>query len=155
MTEIVFREAGEADLPAIVAMLADDDIGRGRETAEDLEPYRRAFRDMQAQGGNVAIVALDAAGAICGCFQYTLIPGLSRSAARRAQVEGVRVASSMRGQGLGERLMGEAIRMASADGAAMVQLTSDLRRKDAIRFYERLGFVHSHAGMKLDLPDAE
>lgn len=148
---ISFRSAVENDLAAIAALLADDGLGRARETPSDLEPYRAALRAMQAQTGNDYILAVDEGGAVMGCLQYTLIPGLSRSGMLRAQIEGVRVAGAARGQGLGERMLRHAIERARADGAALVQLTSDLRRADAIRFYERLGFVHSHAGMKLDL----
>lgn len=151
MTETLFRPAAEADLPAVAALLADDAIGQGRENAADLAPYRAAFRAMAAQGGNKLIVAVDETGVVVGCLQLTLIPGVSRGGMLRAQIEGVRVAASTRGQGLGEKLIRHAIGRAEEAGAQMVQLTSDLRRTDAIRFYERLGFVHSHAGMKLDL----
>lgn len=151
MGEVSCRTATEADLPAVAALLADDSIGQGRESAADMAPYRAAFRAMAAQGGNDLYVAVDEAGGIVGCFQLTLIPGVSLMGAVRAQIEGVRIASVARGTGLGEQMIRWAVERARAEGAALVQLTSDLRRADAIRFYERLGFVHSHAGMKLPL----
>ncbi|WP_417514106.1 GNAT family N-acetyltransferase [Minwuia sp.] len=148
---VSFRTATEADVPAIVAMLADDTLGQGREDQTDLAPYLMAFRDMEAQGGNGMILAVDGNGDITGCLQLTLIPGLSRGGALRGQIESVRVAASARGQKIGEKLIGHAIEQAQAAGATLIQLTSDLKRTDAIRFYERLGFVNSHAGMKLEV----
>lgn len=146
-----FRTAERQDIPAIVALLADDGLGRGREDQADLTPYHAAFDAMSAQPGNEYVLAVDADGQILGCLQYTLIAGLSRGGTTRAQIEGVRVNSAARGQGIGEKLFRHAIERAAADGATLLQLTSDLQRSDAIRFYERLGFVHSHAGMKLSL----
>jgi ribosomal protein S18 acetylase RimI-like enzyme len=127
-------------------------LGAGREDAQDLAPYRQAFRDMRAQDGNRIILATgEGDGAVLGCLQLTLIPGLSRGGALRAQIEGVRVAAPARGRGVGEALIRHACEEARRAGAGLVQLTSDLKRGDAIRFYERLGFRHSHAGMKLEM----
>lgn len=146
------REAREEDVPAIVALLADDMLGQGREYLDDIPRYLTAFRAMAAEPGNRQYVAL-VDGDIVGCFQLTLISGLSNGGRYRAQLEGVRIASALRGQGLGRKMITEAIAIARAAGAAMVQLTSNRRRDQAIRFYESLGFEHSHAGMKraLDL----
>ena len=146
-----FRAAQREDIPDIVALLADDGLGKGREDLTDAAPYERAFEAMSTQPGNEYVLAISEDGGIVGCLQYTLIAGLSRGGSTRAQIEGVRVSSSARGQGIGEALFKHAIERAQADGATLVQLTSDLQRSDAIRFYERLGFVHSHAGMKLNL----
>lgn len=147
---IAIRPAGRTDMPAIVALLADDPLGRARENPGDLAPYLAAFDDIAAQGGNCVLVA-ERDHVIIGCLQLTLIPGLARRGAKRGQVEGVRVAASCRGQGIGERLIRHAIEMARAAGCALVQLTSDNARADAHRFYERLGFVASHAGFKLEI----
>lgn len=149
MTGPTIREAGEADLAAIAALLADDGLGRGRESG-DPAIYRAAFARMSAQPGNVYLVA-EAGGRVAGCLQYTVIHGLSRAGAARAQVEGVRVAADFRGQRIGEAMMQAAIDRARAEGCALVQLTTDRRRGDAHRFYERLGFEASHVGMKLAL----
>lgn len=146
---MLIREAVEADLDAIARLLADDGLGRGREAPGD-PVYAEAFARMRAQPGNVYLVAEDA-GEIVGCLQYTVIHGLSRAGASRAQIEGVRVAASRRGTGLGEEMMRHAIQRARADGCRLVQLTTDRTRGDAHRFYERLGFTASHWGMKLDL----
>jgi ribosomal protein S18 acetylase RimI-like enzyme len=144
------REARPDDLPAIVALLANDPLGRTRENPTDLAAYRHAFDEIAAQPGNSILVAeLD--GAIVGCLQLTIIPGLARRGMRRGQVEGVRVAAGNRGQRLGERLMDEAIGRARAAGCGLVQLTTDRSRPGAHRFYERLGFAASHLGMKLVL----
>jgi GNAT superfamily N-acetyltransferase len=153
---IVLREATGADLPAIVALLADDVLGSGREELGPPLPevYRAGFEAMTAQGGRI-IVAVDAGagdgGAVIGCLQLNILHGVSLRAMARAQVEGVRVAAGRRGQGVGEALMREAIRRARLQGATMMQLTTNLARKDAQRFYARLGFALSHAGMKLTL----
>ena len=149
-----FRAATDHDLPAIVRMLADDALGATREQYEDPlpGPYLNAFAAMQAQGGNDMIVAVDD-GKVVGCIQLTLIPGLSRLGMTRAQIEGVRVDSTWRGKGLGEKLFRHAIELARAKGCGLVQLTTDATRPDAKRFYERLGFEASHIGMKLSLKD--
>jgi len=147
-----FRAATGADLPAIVRLLADDDLGAAREQyADPLPPaYRDAFDAMQAQGGNDYLLAgFD--GEIAGCLQLTVIPGLSRRGMRRAQIEGVRVDRRFRGQGVGEALFRHAIERAREAGCGLVQLTTDKARPDAMRFYERLGFAASHEGMKLAL----
>ena len=105
---------------------------------------------MAAQSGNLMLVAA-AGGAVIGCLQLTMIAGLSRTGTKRAQVEGVRVAAFRRGEGIGEALLLHAIELARQEGCSLVQLTSDKVRTDALRFYERLGFVASHIGMKLSL----
>jgi GNAT superfamily N-acetyltransferase len=145
------RDAKRADLQAIVAMLADDPYAAARETPADPAPYEAAWAAIEASPAETVIVAEDDAGAVIGCLQLTLLPGLSRRGMTRALVEGVRVAAGRRGGGIGAALMAEAIARARAAGCGMVQLTTDLRRTDAHRFYERLGFVGSHLGMKLPL----
>lgn len=146
------RPARRADLSAIVRLLADDPLGAGRERwAEPLpDPYRRAWDAIERDPNNDILVA-EAGGAIVGCLQLTLIPGLSHTGTTRAQVEAVRIAASHRGSGLGGRLIDDAIKRARAAGCGMVQLTTDKSRTDAHRFYERRGFVASHEGMKLKL----
>ena len=150
-----FRKATSADLPAIVKLLADDPLGAKRERAEDPLPrdYRDAFAAIERQEGNSVIVAVEN-GAVFGCLQLTLIPGLSRLGMLRGQIESVRVASSQRSHGLGEALFRHAIERAREAGCGLVQLTTDRSRPDALRFYERLGFEASHLGMKLDLTKA-
>ena len=149
---LVIRPATEADLPAIVALLADDVLGRTREDPrQPLDPaYLSAFRAIAADPNQIQLVA-DAAGQILGTLQLTIIPGLSRKGRIRGQIEGVRIAGAARGQGLGETLIRHAIGLAADRGCSLVQLTTDLTRKDAHRFYERLGFTGSHLGMKLEI----
>jgi ribosomal protein S18 acetylase RimI-like enzyme len=151
MSALRFRAAKEADLPAIVAMLADDEFGRGREKADsDLSTYRRAFAEISGSSANRIFVA-ERDGAVVGTFQLTTIPGLSRQGAKRALIEAVRVASDARSGGVGAALMRHAIAVAKADGCRLVQLTSDKRRARAHAFYRRLGFEASHEGFKLEL----
>ncbi|MEM8760501.1 MAG: GNAT family N-acetyltransferase [Pseudomonadota bacterium] len=144
------REATAADLPEITALLADDGLGRNREEPGD-PVYAAAFARMQAQPGNIVLVATGPDGALLGCLQLTIIHGLSRRGMTRAQIEGVRIAASARGAGLGRQLMEAAIARARMAGCGLVQLTSDKRREDAHRFYNSLGFEATHEGLKLTL----
>ena len=146
---LTFRPVTRADVPAVVALLADDVLGRGRESAE-LAPYLAAFDAMQAEGGNQLIVG-EAGDQVLATYQLTVISGLSLSAARRAQIEAVRVDASLRGQGTGAALMADAEARARAAGATLMQLTSNASRTDAHRFYERLGYAPSHIGFKKPL----
>ncbi len=147
---VTFREARARDLKAIVAMLADDELGRGREAPDDLDRYSLIFGQIEGDVRN-AIVVAEQDGAVVGCFQITFITGLSRRGATRALVEGVRTAARARGQGIGEAMMRHAVALAKARGCALVQLTSDKSRGRAHEFYRRLGFKMSHEGFKLDL----
>jgi ribosomal protein S18 acetylase RimI-like enzyme len=146
------RPATRNDLPVIVCLIADDGLGRGREdTSEPLAAcYTAAFEAMECDPNN-EIVVMEHGGAIVGCLQLTFIPGLSRQGARRAQIESVRIASALRGQGLGRRLFEWAIARAKERNCRLVQLTTDKSRDNAHHFYESLGFVASHEGMKLAL----
>ncbi len=146
---MAITRATEADVPAIVAMLADDPLGATRERPGD-PAYTAAFAEIDADPRQLLAVA-KAGADVVGTLQLTFIPGLSRLGATRALIEAVRVRSDHRGSGLGGRLIEWAIDTARDRGAAMVQLTTDASRKDAHRFYERLGFVASHVGMKLVL----
>ena len=152
MTEAIFRPARRADVPAIVALLADDPIGAGRETvAEEVDAaYWRAFDAIDADPRNTLIVA-EVLGTVVGTMQLTFVPSLTRRGGERAEIEGVRVAAAQRGAGLGRRMIAWAVDEARARGCALVQLTTDKRRVDAHRFYESLGFAATHEGMKLIL----
>jgi GNAT superfamily N-acetyltransferase len=147
---VIFREAVHSDLPAIVALLADDVLGKARDYPVVDEDYERAFAEIDADPRNFLIVA-DDDGEVVACMQITYIPGLGRHGAERSLIEAVRVRSDQRGQGLGSRLTTWAIEQARSRGCGLVQLTSDKSRADAHRFYLRLGFVASHEGMKLVL----
>lgn len=146
---MIWREATRVDVPAVVALLADDVLGHGRESA-DLAPYLAAFDAMQDEGGNRLIVA-EQDGRVVACYQLTLISGLSLTAARRAQVEGVRVTADLRSRGIGAALMADAEARARADGCQLIQLTTNATRTDAHRFYARLGFTPSHISFKKPL----
>jgi GNAT superfamily N-acetyltransferase len=147
-TAPIFRSATRADVPTIVSLLADDVLGAGREG--DTDAYWAAFERVAADPRTELIVA-DIGGEVAGTLQLTFIPGLSRMGAERAQIEAVRVAASHRGRGLGREMITWAVEQARGRGCALVQLTSDKRRSDAIRFYESLGFEPTHEGLKLPL----
>jgi ribosomal protein S18 acetylase RimI-like enzyme len=152
MGQPIFRQATRDDLPAIIAMLVDDDLGRGREEASDTVPpaYETAFTALEQDSNQfMAVAELD--GAVVGYMQISFIPGLSRQGAWRGQLESVRVAAHLRGQGIGREFFTWAIDLCREKGCRLVQLTTDRRRSDALRFYESLGFVNSHNGMKREL----
>ncbi|MCE7007801.1 GNAT family N-acetyltransferase [Kibdelosporangium philippinense] len=143
------RRAEAADVPAIVAMIANDQLGASRESPGDPR-YLAAFDEISADPNQyLAVVVLD--GVVAGTLQLTFTPGLSRLGMKRATIEAVRVHADHRGSGLGQRFIEWAISEARARGCGLVQLTTDASRVDAHRFYERLGFEPSHVGMKLKL----
>jgi ribosomal protein S18 acetylase RimI-like enzyme len=151
MTEtsgITIRPARRDDVGAIVAMLADDHLGRARERVDEPLPqcYSDAF-DRIARDANLQLVVAEEAGRVVGCLQLCLLPGLSSQGATRALVEDVRVASDRRSRGIGEQLLQWAIGEARLKRAALVELLTHESRVEAQRFYERLGFVRSHVGM--------
>lgn len=153
MSELIFRPAKAADLPGIVAMLADDQLGSQREDASlPLNSrYTDAFAAIDADP-NQFLAVVEIEGQLAGCLQLTFVPGLSRLGMRRGQIESVRIAADQRGAGLGRRMFEWAIEQCRERGCELVQLTTDKTRPDALRFYESLGFVASHEGMKLSLP---
>ena len=150
--KVTLRDARRDEVPAIVAMLADDTLGAAREmTSEPLpQSYYEAY-DALARDPNNRLLIAELNGETVGTLQITFIHGLSRRGARRALIEAVRVASEHRGAGIGEAIIRAAIEIAREEGCTVVQLTTDKSRKDAHRFYQRLGFAASHEGMKLML----
>jgi GNAT superfamily N-acetyltransferase len=147
---MIIREAVRADLPAIVALLADDVLGKARELPAVDDAYERAFAAIDADPRNVLIVAQDG-DEVVACMQVIYIPGIGRHGTERSQIESVRVYSRRRGKGVGRQLMAWAIEQARERGCGMMQLSSDKSRVDAHRFYASLGFAASHEGMKLTL----
>jgi len=149
---VIFRRAAPEDLVAIVALLADDPIGRGRESpGSQPDPcYRHAFAAIERDPNQLLAVA-ERSGGVIGVLQLSFIPGLTRRGMWRGQIEGVRVASSERAGGIGWAMLEWAIEECRRRGCGMVQLTSDNRRPDAHRFYASLGFEATHQGYKLSL----
>ena len=144
------RRAARADVPTIVDLIAADQIGATRDGG-DVAPYERAFAAIDADPAQLLVVVADAGDVVVGTLQLTFIPGLARRGGVRAQIEAVRVREDLRGRGLGRALFLWAIGEARRRGCALVQLTSDKRREEAHRFYERLGFAATHEGFKLRL----
>jgi len=150
------RHATRADLPAMVRLLADDALGAGRETSQDMEPYGRAFEAIAADPNHLLVVGEqvppgEAAGPVVATFQLSFLPGISRQGAWRSQLEGVRVAAYLRGKGIGKLMVGWAVGESRKRGCTLMQLTTHKSRAAAHRFYEQLGFEASHVGMKLPL----
>ncbi|MFG6117875.1 GNAT family N-acetyltransferase [Thalassobacillus sp. B23F22_16] len=150
--DIRFRMATEKDLDAIVAMLSDDILGSKRERYEYPLPnsYIKAFEAISADPNNELIVACDAHKVI-GVQQITFTPYITHQGGWRATIEGVRTSASVRGKGVGTKLIKWAIQRAEERGCHLVQLTTDKKRPDALRFYENLGFKATHEGLKLKL----
>ncbi|MEV0638083.1 GNAT family N-acetyltransferase [Streptomyces sp. NPDC050619] len=150
MGDLEIRSATSDDIPAIVAMLADDPLGSQRESPDDLTPYLAALERLTSDPNQHLVVAIRE-DRVVGTLQLTVIPGLSRRGSTRSIIEGVRIHADERGSGLGTRLIEWAIDESRRQDCQLVQLTSDNTRTDAHRFYERLGFTSSHVGFKLQL----
>lgn len=151
-TGLVIREADADDVEAIVRLHEADALGGHGDawTPERMEAYRAAFAAIRASPDNALYVACDGAEVV-GTFQLTLIPGLTGGGRLRAKLESVQVAGARRSAGIGARMVAEAMRLARARGAGAMELSSNKRRTDAHRFYERLGFARSHEGFKIGL----
>jgi GNAT superfamily N-acetyltransferase len=152
LAQLTARRAERRDLSAMLALIADDVMGKNRDmTAHDDDPvYSRAF-EVISNDANQFLMVGELANEVVAMLQITFIPGLSRRGALRANIEVVRVNSTLRRRGVGAWLMREAIDRARQRGCALVQLTSDRQRHEAHAFYERLGFAASHSGFKLKL----
>lgn len=148
--EVVVRVPRRQDVPALVALMSDDVLGKDREAAGDLSVYFDAWDEMMLDP-NAEMLVLDIEGQVVGTATLNYVRHLARRGMRRCTIEAVRVSSAYRRQGLGQVLIEACLDMARARGCGVVQLTTDKRRVDAQRFYRRLGFEASHEGMKLYL----
>ena len=146
---VTIRPARRDDVGFIVAMLADDPLGGPRERIEDPLPqsYFAAFERLTTDQNIQLVVAEDGEGAVVGCLQLCILPGLSSQGASRGLIEDVRVAGHCRSRGIGEQLVQWAVTESRARGCKVVELLTHHIRVDAQRFYERLGFARSHVGM--------
>jgi ribosomal protein S18 acetylase RimI-like enzyme len=151
LSPVTIRRARREDVGVIVAMLADDPLGRARERIEQPLPasYFRAFEALENDPNIQLVVAEDNDGAVVGCLQLCILPGLSSQGASRGLLEDVRVAAHCRSRGIGESLVQWAVMEARGRGCKLVELLTHHTRVDAQRFYKRLGFQPSHAGMTL------
>ncbi|WP_062466086.1 GNAT family N-acetyltransferase [Demequina maris] len=152
-TPLTVRRAEPSDLAAIVRLLTDDAVAASRGDEADEATYARGLVAILADPGNDLVVATDREDTVVGTLQLTLIPGMARGGSTRLLVEAVRVDGGRRSGGVGTALMRWVTDVAAPElGAGLVQLTSDARRADAHRFYERLGFADSHVGFKYRVP---
>jgi ribosomal protein S18 acetylase RimI-like enzyme len=151
ISSITIRRARREDVSVIVAMLADDPLGRARERLEEPLPpsYFRAFEALDRDSNIQLVVAEGRDGVVVGCLQLCILPGLSSQGASRALIEDVRVATQCRSRGIGEQMVQWAVTEARAKGCKLVELLTHQTRVDAQRFYVRLGFAPSHVGMTL------
>ena len=148
ISAVTIRRARRDDVGVIVGMLADDPLGSARERIEDPLPpsYFRAFEAVE-RDPNIQLVVAEDGGAVVGCLQLCILPGLSSQGASRALIEDVRVATHCRSRGIGEQLVQWAVAEARARDCKLVELLTHNTRVDAQRFYKRLGFQPSHVGM--------
>ncbi|RNC89737.1 MAG: GNAT family N-acetyltransferase [Allomuricauda sp.] len=148
---MVIREARKEDVPSIVEMLANDKLGSQREQFQNPLPasYNEAFERIKTDPNHELVVLEDASGTLIGTLQLSFLPYLTYQGGTRAQIEQVRIHENQRGKGLGKMLFEWAINRAKEKGAHLVQLTTDKKRPEALKFYESLGFQASHEGMKL------
>jgi ribosomal protein S18 acetylase RimI-like enzyme len=151
ISEVTIRRTRREDVGVIAAMLADDPLGGARERIEDPLPqsYFRAFEQLADNPNIILAVAEDGEGAVVGCLQLCILPGLSSQGASRGLIEDVRVAKHRRSRGIGEQMVTWAVAEARARGCKLVELLTHHTRVDAQRFYERLGFARSHVGMTI------
>ena len=150
--DLTYREAKESDVQTLVALLADDDLGERREEVYSPlnQRYLDAFRSIEKDSNNELVVA-ELQGELVGVLQLTFIPYLTHHGSWRCLIEGVRIARPHRGKGLGSKFIIWAINRAKERQCSIVQLTSDKRRSDALRFYEAHGFQATHEGLKLKI----
>ena len=148
VSQVTIRRARADDVGVIVAMLADDPLGGARERIEDpLPPSYLAAFERVTRDPNIQLVVAEDEGAVVGCLQLCILPGLSSQGASRGLIEDVRVASHCRSRGIGEQMVQWAVTEARRQGCKVVELLTHHTRVDAQRFYERLGFARSHVGM--------
>lgn len=157
---MLLRPATRADLPAVLALLTDEERVVDPASVVVTEAYEQAFDAIQCDPRNEMLVLVETkdgtedgpgGGTVVGCLQATYIPGLGKGGAERALIEAVRIRADRRGGGLGRELLRRAVERARERGCGLVQLTSDKRRTEAHRFYGSLGFTRSHDGFKLPL----
>jgi len=150
--QLVFRKALPADIPCLVSMLSDDELGALREDGSRPlnQKYLQAFAEIESDANN-ELTVVESDGEVVGMLQLTFIPYLTYIGSWRCLIEGVRIHSDHRGQGLGAKFLQWAIERARERDCRIVQLTSDKKRPSALRFYESLGFKATHEGFKLRL----
>ena len=150
---LIIRRASQKDVPGIVELIANDELGRLRENFKTPLPeqYLNAFGKINSDQNQELMVMLNDSGAVIGTLQLSFIQYLTYQGGIRGQIEAVRVHENYRNKGIGQELIQWAVDRAKKRGAHVVQLTTDKKRDAAVKFYEKLGFISSHEGMKLHL----
>ncbi len=154
---MIIRKATIKELDSIISLLSDDPLGQQREAinASSFKAYQLAFTSiLEDQNQELMVAVDDSSQEILGTFQLSFIQYLTYQGGLRAQIEAVRIRSDLRGKGIGKKMITWAIHRAQEQGAHLLQLTTDKKRPEAIKFYEQLGFQASHEGMKLHLPNS-
>jgi GNAT superfamily N-acetyltransferase len=150
--KLTFRQASQKDLAELIKLLADDELGK---TREDIsipinKDYLTAFKKINCDPNNELIV-VEENNKIIGMLQLSFIPYLTHIGSTRCLIEGVRIDKKYRDMGLGTKTFEWAIQYAKDKKCNIVQLTSNKQRKNAIKFYENLGFEATHEGFKLNI----
>ncbi len=146
------RAADETDLPRIVELLAQLSLDAPRERPDEPLPasYLAAFEEIVADQRQRLLV-IEAQGRIVGSAALIVVPNLSRQGRPYAIIENIVIDTAARGAGYGEALVRYAIEEAQKAGCYKLSLTSNKRRPDAHRFYERLGFQATHEGYRVEI----
>lgn len=151
ITKLTQRKAKLADLPRIIELLLEDELGKSRESKNTLDvQYKKAFQNIDADP-NQYLMVVENKSEIVGTCHFTVMPSLTFIGSTRMQIEAVRVAEKYRGQKIGKWMFDQAVAYAKEKGASIIQLTTNKKRPKAKHFYEKLGFEASHEGMKLYL----
>ncbi|MEQ1770431.1 MAG: GNAT family N-acetyltransferase [Devosia sp.] len=149
---LAYRKATPADIAFILGLIVEDSvIETGDDPLDAGDPrYAAAFAAIDADP-NQEMIVVEEEGERVGCFQLTYMPGIMRRGMWRGQIENVHVRAASQNRGIGSAMMKWAIERCRERGCGIIQLTSNKKRLDAHRFYERLGFLKSHEGFKLYL----
>ncbi|ETZ07357.1 aminoalkylphosphonic acid N-acetyltransferase [Holospora obtusa F1] len=152
MNNLTHRKARIADLPRLIELLLEDELGSTRESksAAVHENYIKAFYKIDSDP-NQYLMVIENDDEIIGTCHLTIMPSLTFIGSTRMQIEAVRVAGKYRGQKIGSWMFNQAISYAKENDVSIVQLTTNKKRPKAKHFYEKLGFEASHEGMKLYL----
>jgi GNAT superfamily N-acetyltransferase len=146
------KKASKSDLPRLVELLIDDELGSKRDG--DFEKNKKSYEDMFDlidKDPNQYLMVILQEDKIIGTCHLTLVPSLTYKGKIRCQIEALRVCSKMRGKGMGHWVIREAIEWGKKNKAKIFQLTADKRRERVKKFYESLGFVPTHDGYKMNL----
>ncbi len=137
MSALEIRDAEERDLPDVLRVLADSGIDGGESfTVEEAREHYARIRKWP--NFRLFVAAMD--GEIAGTYSLSIMEKLGKRGTPAGVVEDVAVLPSFQGQGIGRAMMEHARAECRRAGCYKLALSSNLRRTDAHRFYDSLGF---------------